>query len=228
MTDCLYTWIHAPATVRPSLYLSPYHPITPNSWDSPGFRQTIPKSPGSSKKSLHYYRSCISHSVITIASTHNESPGGGTVARNPGLFLRLSYNFFSKVESNILPPHKPYNCVIDLLSNTTPPQSWGYALLPAENKLMTEYTPRAIKWSHIRPSMSLAYTVFFSPPKRVPCIDCKGLIQISVKIFSWVPSTLDPLNLVHIVTKFDLRRGYNRIWNNEWKIAFSTTSGHYK
>ncbi len=67
-----------------------------------------------------------------------------------------------------------------------------------------------------------------------PCIDCRCLNDITIKFrypLPLVPATLEQLCRAKYYTKLDLRNAYNliRIWEgDEWKMAFSTTSGHYE
>lgn len=67
-----------------------------------------------------------------------------------------------------------------------------------------------------------------------PCIDYRGLNQITVKYPYTLPlasSTLEQLQSAWVFTKLDLRSTYNLvcIWEGDkWKIAFSTTPGHYE
>ncbi len=67
-----------------------------------------------------------------------------------------------------------------------------------------------------------------------PCIDYRGLNDISVKFcypLPLVPASLEQLRKAKYFTKLDLRSAYNLIRireGDEWKTAFSTTSGHYE
>ncbi len=67
-----------------------------------------------------------------------------------------------------------------------------------------------------------------------PCIDYCGLNDITVKFrypLPLVPAALEQLRRATYYTKLDLRNAYNlnRIHEgDEWKTAFSTTSGHYE
>ncbi len=67
-----------------------------------------------------------------------------------------------------------------------------------------------------------------------PCIDYRGLNENTVKFrypLPLVPAALEQLRQANYYTKLDLRNAYNLIRireGDEWKTAFSTTSGHYE
>ncbi len=67
-----------------------------------------------------------------------------------------------------------------------------------------------------------------------PCIDYRGLNYITVKFnypLPLVPPALEQLRSAKYFTKLDLCNAYNLIRireGDEWKTAFSTTSGHYE
>lgn len=66
-----------------------------------------------------------------------------------------------------------------------------------------------------------------------PCIDYRSLNKITVKYPYPLPlvlAALEQLREVRIFTKLDLRSAYNLVRirkGDEWKTAFSTTTGHY-
>ncbi len=67
-----------------------------------------------------------------------------------------------------------------------------------------------------------------------PCIDYRSLNDLTVKFrypLPLVPAALEQLRTAKYFTKLDLRNAYNLIRvreGDEWKTAFSTTSGHYE
>ncbi len=90
----------------------------------------------------------------------------------------------------------------------------------------------------IVPSKSPASAGFFFVKKKDgslrPCIDYRALNDITVKFrypLPLVPAALEQLRTARYFTKLDLRSAYNLIRireGDEWKTAFSTTSGHYE
>ncbi len=68
---------------------------------------------------------------------------------------------FSKQGATSLPPHRPYDCAIELLSGTLPPRGHLYSLSAPETKAMNEYIQEALRTGFIRPSTSPASAGFF-------------------------------------------------------------------
>ena len=102
---------------------------------------------------------------------------------------------------------------------------------------MRAYIEEELAKGFIRPSTSPASAVFFFVKKDgglQPCIDYRSLNDVTVKfryLLPLVPSALDQLRSAKYFTKLDLCSGYNLIpirEGDEWKTAFSTTSGHYE
>ncbi|TWW58269.1 Retrovirus-related Pol polyprotein from transposon 17.6 [Takifugu flavidus] len=120
---------------------------------------------------------------------------------------------FSKAKATSLPPHRPYDCAIDLQPGTTPPKGRLYSLSAPEREAMEVYINDALAAEIIRPSSSPAGAGFFFVEKKDsslrPCIDYRGLNEI----------TLDLRNAYHLVR---IREG------DEWETAFNTPTGHYE
>ncbi len=112
-------------------------------------------------------------------------------------------------------------------------------LFPSLNQRPWEHT---LKRSWLRASynhpLSPASAGFFFVKKKDgdlrPCIDYRSLNDITIKfryLLPLVPSALEKLRSARYFTKLDLRSTYNLIRireGDEWKTAFSTTSGHYE
>ncbi|KAK3556384.1 hypothetical protein QTP70_008001 [Hemibagrus guttatus] len=137
-----------------------------------------------------------------------------------------------------LPPHRPWDCTIDLLPNAMPPKSKVYPLSRPETQAMEDYIEEALSSGFIRPSTSPAAAGFFFVEKKDgglrPSIDYRGLNSFTVKFrypLPLVPAALEQLREAKIYTKLDLRNAYNLIRikeGDEWKTAFLTTRGHYE
>ncbi|KAK3575165.1 hypothetical protein QTP86_020927, partial [Hemibagrus guttatus] len=137
-----------------------------------------------------------------------------------------------------LPPHRPWDCTIDLLPNAMPPKSKVYPLSRPETQAMEDYIEEALSSGFIRPSTSPAAAGFFFVEKKDgglrPSIDYRGLNNFTVKFryrLPLVPAALEQLREAKIYTKLDLRNAYNLIRikeGDEWKTAFLTTRGHYE
>ncbi|XP_063813473.1 vomeronasal type-2 receptor 26-like, partial [Pseudophryne corroboree] len=145
---------------------------------------------------------------------------------------------FSKKVAEVLPPHRPYDCAIDLLPNAKLPKSRLYSLSRPETQAMAEYIQENLAKGFIRPSQSPVGSGFFFVGKKDgslrPCIDFRELNRITIKNSYPLPliSVLfDQLRTATIFSKIDLRGAYNLIRireGDEWKTAFNTHSGHYE
>uniref|UniRef100_A0A672YNH1 ribonuclease H n=1 Tax=Sphaeramia orbicularis TaxID=375764 RepID=A0A672YNH1_9TELE len=132
---------------------------------------------------------------------------------------------FSKSRASSLPPHRDYDCPIDLLPGAPIPKGRMYSLSQTETKAMEEYIEQSLKSGIIRPSSSPAGAgVFFVAKKDGslrPCIDYSPLNDITVKNRHPLPlmaSAFDQ-NAYHLVR---IREG------DEWKTGFNTPSGHFE
>ncbi len=145
---------------------------------------------------------------------------------------------FSKSKASQLPPHRSSDCAIDLLPGAMPTKGRVFPLSQPESEAMREYIEEELAKSFIRPSTSPASAGFFFVKKKDgglrPCIDYRSLNDITTKFrypLPLVPSALEQLRSARYFTKLDLRSAYNLIRireGDEWKTAFSTTSGHYE
>ncbi len=145
---------------------------------------------------------------------------------------------FSKKKASQLPAHRSVDCAIDLLPGTTPPKGRIFPLSQPESESMKTYIQEELAKGFIRPSTSPASAGFFFVKKKDgglrPCIDYRGLNDNTVKFrypLPLVPVALEQLRRAKYYTKLDLRNAYNLIRireGDEWKTAFSTTSGHYE
>ncbi len=145
---------------------------------------------------------------------------------------------FSKRKASQLPAHRSVDCAIDLLPGTIPPKGRIFPLSQPESEAMKTYIQEELAKGFIRPSTSPASAGFFFVKKKDgglrPCIDYRGLNENTVKFrypLPLVPAALEQLRQANYYTKLDLRNAYNLIRireGDEWKTAFSTTSGHYE
>lgn len=138
---------------------------------------------------------------------------------------------FSKEDALSLPPHRPYDCAIDLIPGSTLPKSCLYNLSWPEQQVMETYIRDSLAAGNIWQSSSPVGAGFFLGKKDVsirPCIDFRGLNEITVKNTYPLPlinAAFNPLHEATIFTKVDLRNAYHliRIWDrDEWKTAFNT------
>ncbi|KAK3563945.1 hypothetical protein QTP86_006273 [Hemibagrus guttatus] len=154
----------------------------------------------------------------------------------PACYAPFSDVFCPKRASK-LPPHRPWDCAIDLLLGEPVPRGKIYPLSSPEEKAMEEYIEEALAQGYIRSSTSPAASSFFFVAKKDgglrPCIDYRALNQITVKFrypVPLIPAALEHLRGATVFTKLDLRSAYNLIRireGDEWKTAFVTPTGHY-
>ncbi|KAI3366353.1 hypothetical protein L3Q82_000513 [Scortum barcoo] len=112
---------------------------------------------------------------------------------------------FNKAKATSLPPHREWDCAIDLLPGAPIPKARLYSISGPERKAMEEYIEASLRSGIIRPSSSPAGAGFFSVVR---------LLQ-QAKIF----------------TKLDLRNAYHLVRireGDEWKTGFNTPQGHYE
>lgn len=121
----------------------------------------------------------------------------------PEVYMDLK-EVFSKTRASSLPPHCPYDCVIDLL--------------PGKKEAMQKYLNDALAAGLIRPSSSPAGAAFFFIGKKDrglrPCIDFRGLNWITIKSRYPLPLISSAFELVQgarIFTKLDLRSEYHLV-----------------
>ncbi len=188
--------------------------------------------------SAYCLNNCLTRTLsFPCLSTSIESPETGTQTSLPTVYAKFA-EVFSKSKATQLPPHRPWDCAIDLLPNTSPPKSKVYPLSRPETQPMETYINEALASGYIRPSTSPAAAGFFFVEKKDgglrPCIDYRGLNNVTVKYrypLPLVPSALEQLREARIYSKLDLRSAYNLIRiqeGDEWKTAFLTTRGHYE
>ena len=145
---------------------------------------------------------------------------------------------FSKSRALSLPPHRPYDCAIDLLPGAPLPASRLYHLSRPEREAMETYISESLAAGLIRPSSSPLGAGFFFVSKKDktlrPCIDFRGLNNITVKNKSPLPlmnSAFELLQDARIFTTLDLRNAYHLVRikeGDEWKTAFKTPIGHFE
>lgn len=145
---------------------------------------------------------------------------------------------FSRSRATSLPPHRPYDCSIELLPGTTTPRGRLFSLSAPERKALEEYLSESLNTGTIVPSSSPAGAGFFFVKKKDgslrPCIDYRGLNDVTVKNRYPLPlmsSAFDLLQGARVFTKLDLRNAYHLIRireGDEWKTAFNTPLGHFE
>ncbi|KAI2647035.1 Transposon Tf2-6 polyprotein [Labeo rohita] len=170
-------------------------------------------------------------------SPHGASRGVVNLSNVPKEYLDLK-EVFSKSRATSLPPHRPYDCAIELLPGTSPPKGKLYSLSAPERQAMEKSISDSLAAGLIHPSSSPAGAGFFFVKKKDgslrPCIDYRGLNNITVKNTYPLPlmsSAFERLQGASVFTKLDLRNVYHLVRireGDEWKTAFNTPRGHFE
>ena len=94
-------------------------------------------------------------------------------------------NVFSKTKALSLTPHRPYDCVIDLVPGSTILKGCLYSVSGLEREAMRDYVTASLEVGLISPSSSPAGARFFFVGKKYrslrPCIDYSPLEDITIK-----------------------------------------------
>ncbi|KAI2661113.1 Transposon Tf2-8 polyprotein [Labeo rohita] len=196
---------------------------------------------------LHWSDYCNQHCLIKVprpstdplvlSSTRIESPDQDSVPEVPAEYMAFQ-DVFSKQAATQLPPHRPWDCAIDLLPGAQLPKGRVYPLSIPERQAMEEYISEALAQGFIQPSTSPAASSFFFVGKKDgglrPCIDYRQLNSQVIQQpypLPLVPAALEELCGAQVFTKLDLRSAYNLVRiraGDEWKTAFVTPTGHYE
>uniref|UniRef100_A0A9J7Y2N5 Gypsy retrotransposon integrase-like protein 1 n=1 Tax=Cyprinus carpio carpio TaxID=630221 RepID=A0A9J7Y2N5_CYPCA len=178
---------------------------------------------------LSWSQYCHTHCLLSALSPVSVSvplqEEEADLSRVPACYHDLR-TVFSRSRAVSLPPHRPYDCAIDLLPGASPPRGRLYSLSAPEREAMEKYLSDSLAAGIIRPSSSPAGAGFFFVKKKDgslrPCIDYRGLNDITVKNRYPLPlmsSAFDLLPAYHLVR---IREG------DEWKTAFNTPRGHFE
>ena len=145
---------------------------------------------------------------------------------------------FSEIYANELPPHRPYDCEINLLPNTQLFYGPIYPLTEKESKTLKEYIVENLAKGFIRKSKSPGGApVFFVLKKNGELrmvVDYRHLNDITIRDSYPLPLINDMLeHLVNgkVFSKLDLRSAYNLVRikkGDEYKTAFTCKYGHFE
>uniref|UniRef100_A0A3B3I1F8 CCHC-type domain-containing protein n=1 Tax=Oryzias latipes TaxID=8090 RepID=A0A3B3I1F8_ORYLA len=153
--------------------------------------------------STYCMANCL-HSALPSSSTANPSDQEDIdLTKVPPCYHDLK-TVFSKSKACALPPHRPYDCAIELLNGAPLPKGRLFNLSGPEKLALESYVQEALSLDHIRPSSSPVGAGFFFVEKKDktlrPCIDYRELNQITVK---------DKYSLPLINSVFDSVQGAN-------------------
>lgn len=141
-------------------------------------------------------------------------------------------------QNSVLPPHRLFDCAIELKPNCDPPFGGLYNLALDEQQALKSYLNDLLRKGFIRASKSSAAApIFFHkvPGKKDrPCVDYRGLNKITkrdsypIPVMSWL---LNQLKGCKFFAKIDLKAAFNLLRvkeGDEWKTAFQTPWGLFE
>ncbi|XP_016332899.1 uncharacterized protein LOC107681197 [Sinocyclocheilus anshuiensis] len=213
---------------------------------------SAPEQPHESPEDMQLGRSRLSHrsagTIMSWGSTchltclspsvpSSEFQDSVDLSRVPSSYHQFKA-VFCKSRATSLPPHRPYDCAIELLPGSCPPRGRIFSLSSPERTAMDTYIKESLAAGIIRASTSPAGAGFFFVGKKDgvlrPCIDYRGLNKIMVRNQYPLPLMATAFELLQgasIFTKLDLRNAYHLVriqQGDEWKTAFNTPTGHYE
>ncbi len=94
----------------------------------------------------------------------------GNLSNVPEEYLDLK-EVFSKSRAASLPPHRPYDCAIDLVPGMSPPKGRLYSLSVPEREAMEKYISDSLTAGFIRPLLLQRGQDFFLLRRRMVLCD---------------------------------------------------------
>uniref|UniRef100_A0A670K6E2 Gypsy retrotransposon integrase-like protein 1 n=1 Tax=Podarcis muralis TaxID=64176 RepID=A0A670K6E2_PODMU len=185
---------------------------------------------------------CLEHCKGEKGSAGAQATLAGTEVMEkvkvPPQYADLS-DVFSEKEADQLPPHRPFDCQINLLPGAQLPVGKLYAMSDREMQELREFIDKNLKRGFIRESKAAGGSpVFFVDKKhtdkpRLVC-DFRRLNAVTEPVAFPMPRIDDILTRVRkgkIFTKLDLRGAYNLIRirkGDEWKTTMFTPLGAFE
>jgi len=181
--------------------------------------------------------SLSSNSNSTQLSTSPSKSESETKVSLPSVLSQFS-DVFNESSADKLPPHRPYDCQINLVENSKLYYGPIYPLTDEESTALKEYINDNLKKGFIRKSKSPAGApVLFVPKKNGKlrmCVDYRQLNSITIRDSYPLPliqDMLEHLGTGKIFSKLDLRSAYNLVrikCGDEYKTAFNCKFGHFE
>jgi len=145
---------------------------------------------------------------------------------------------FAKEDFDILPEHRQWDHVIELVPGSEPKSSKVYPLSPVEQKELDSFLEENLRTGQIWPSKSpMAALVFFIKKKdgSLQLVqDYRALNSMTVKnkyLLPLISELVLQLRRARYFTKLDIHWGFNNVHikpGDEWKMAFRTNRGLFK
>ncbi len=209
-------------------FLVTHSPLAPVVLGHPWLTQHNPRVDWGRNTVSEWSRACYASCLVSAGFSVSGSvlqDEMGNLSNVPEEYLDLK-EVFSKSRAASLPPHRPYDCAIDLVPGMSPPKGRLYSLSVPEREAMEKYISDSLTAGFIRPSSSPAGAGFFFVAKKDgslrPCIDYRGLNNITVKNTYPLPlmsSAFERLQGASIFTKLDLRNAYHLVRIREGDVG---------
>ena len=145
---------------------------------------------------------------------------------------------FDKAILDQLPPHRSYDCAIELEPGKQPPFGPIYPLSEPEAVALREFLDENLSKGFISKSSSPAGAPVLFVRKKDGglrmCVDYRGLNAVTIRNRYPLPlinQLLDRLRSAKIFTRIDLRSAYYLLRvrkGDEWKTAFRSPFGHFQ
>jgi hypothetical protein len=174
---------------------------------------------------------------LTTTGNLESNPNNDKFSSLPAKYHEFK-DVFSEEGANMLPPHRPYDCAIEIEEGKSPPFGRIYNLSEKELLALNNYLKDNLDKGFIRSSRSPAAAPIFFVKKKDgslrPVVDYRGLNKVTIKNrypLPLVPGLIDRLRRAKIFTKLDLRSAYNLLRirkGDEWKTAFRTRYGLFE
>ncbi|KAJ1157947.1 hypothetical protein NDU88_010644 [Pleurodeles waltl] len=155
----------------------------------------------------------------------------------PSVYAKFK-DLFDEGQAETLPPHRIYDCKIDLIPGALLPSCRVYALSDPETKHLRRYLDRFLEIGFIRPSCSPAASPLFFIAKANKelrtCIDYRMLNKNTIRNrypLPLIPVLLEQVKEATIYTRLDLKGAYHLVRireGDEWKTAFKTRYGLFE
>ena len=171
---------------------------------------------------------------LTAPSPDSDYPN---LSKVPNCYHDLK-EVFNKAKATSLPPHRPFDCSIDLLPGAMPPRGRLYSLSEPERRSMKDYIDSSLRAGIIRHSSSPAGPGFSLWTRGIsPCVPALTTVDSMMSLsrigtpLPLISSAFELLQGASVFTKLDLRNAYHLVRireGDEWKTAFNTPTGHYE
>ena len=239
-------------TVRVNLLVSGNHhesisllvissPFSPVVLGYPWLKTHNPQIDWATGRVISWSTHCLSHCLRSAQSPWAPELSSTSAPPDLSSVLKEYHDLgvvFSKSHALSLPPHRSYDCAIDLLPGSPLPSSRLFNLSRPEQESMENYIGESLAAGIIHPALSPVGAGLFFVSKKDhslrPCIDYRGLNNITLKNKYSLPlisSAFVPLHGAVVFSKLDLRNAYHLVRireGDEWKTAFNTPLGHFE